>query len=54
MKWREEPMDEQNRLNEEKGRSTQRKETKKVTGREKVGNGAIRKITHGEIATKPK
>ena len=49
-------MEEQNRINEEKDRNThQRQETEVVTGREKVGEGASRKMgTQGEIATKPK
>ena len=47
-------MEEQNRINEEKDRNThQRQETEMVTGREKVGEGASRKMgTQGEIATK--
>ena len=48
-------MKEQNRVNEENYRNTQRKETEVVTGRENVGEGAIKKMgTQGEIATKPK
>ena len=47
-------MVEQNRVNEENDRSTQRQETEVITGREK-GEEAIRKIrTQGEIATKLK
>ena len=54
MMSREEPMEEQNRVNEEKDRNIQRQETKLATGREKVDEGAIRKMgTKGEIATKP-
>ena len=49
MRRREKSMEEQNRLNEENDRNTQRQGTKVLTGREKVGEGAIRKI-----ATKPK
>ena len=37
MRRREEHLDEQNRINEEKDISTQRQETEEVTGREKVG-----------------
>ena len=55
MRRREKPMEEQNRVNEEKDRNTQRQETEVIIGREKVGKEAIRKIgTQGEIATKPK
>ena len=47
-------MEEQNSVNEEKDSNMQRQETKKVTGREKVSEGAIRKIwKQGKIATKP-
>ena len=41
---REEPMKEQNRVNEEKDRNTQRQETEVVTVREKVGERAIKKV----------
>ena len=45
----------ENRVNEEKDRNTQRRETEMVTGREKVGEEAIRKMgTKGETAIKPK
>ena len=37
-------MEEQNRVNEEKGRNIRRKETGEVAGREKVGEGAIKKM----------
>ena len=51
----EEPMEEQNRLNKEKDRKTQRQETELVTGRVKVGEGAIRKVkTQGVCTPKPK
>ena len=54
MKRREEPMEEQSRVNEENDRNTQRQETV-VTGREKVDEVAIKKMgTQGVIATKPK
>ena len=54
MKRREEPMEEQNSVNEENDSKTQRQETEEVAGREKVGKGAIRKMEkQGEIATKP-
>ena len=46
-------MVEQNRVNEEKDRNTQREETEVITKREKVDKEAIRKMgTQGEIATK--
>ena len=52
---RDEPMKKQNRENEEKDSDTHRQETEKVAGREKVGDGAIkRRRTQKEIATKPK
>ena len=52
---REKPMEEQNRVNKEKDRNIWRRETKIVTGREKVGEWAIKKMgTQGEIATKLK
>ena len=52
---REKPMEEQNRVNEENDKNIQRQETEVVTGREKVGKGAIWKMrTQGEIAIKPK
>ena len=55
MRRKKEPIEEKNRLNEEKDKNTQRQKTEVVTGREKVGEGAIRKMgTQGEIATKPK
>ena len=55
MRRREESMEEQNRVNREKDINTQKQETEVVTGREKVGKGAIRKlVTQGEIATNPK
>ena len=55
MRRKKEPIEEKNRLNEEKDKNTQRQKTEVVTGREKVGEGAIRKIgTQREIATKPK
>ena len=48
-------MEEQNRVNEEKSRNTPRQKTEVVTGREKVGEGATRKVrTQGECATKLK
>ena len=48
-------MKEQNRVNEENDRNTQRQETEVVTGIEKLGERAIRKMgTRGEIATKLK
>ena len=48
-------MDEQNRVNEVKYTNTQRQEIEVVTGRDKVSEGAIRKIgKQGEIPTKPK
>ena len=40
----EEPMEEQNRVNEEKDINTQKQETEEVAGREKVGKGSIRKM----------
>ena len=47
-------MEEQNRVNKEKDRNTQRQETEVVTEREKVGEGAIREVrTHDESAPKP-
>ena len=53
--WRrDEPMKKQNRENEEKYSDTHRQEIEEATGREKVGEGAIRKRTQEEIATKPK
>ena len=42
MRKRKENMEEQNRVNEVKDKNTQRQE--EVAGREKVGEGAIRKI----------
>ena len=52
---REKPMEEQNRVNEENDKNIQRQETEVVTGREKVYEGAIRKMgTQEEIATKLK
>ena len=46
-------MKNQKRENEEKDRDTHRQEIKEATGREKVGEGAIRKRrTQEEIATK--
>ena len=48
-------MEEQNRVNEEKDRNTQRQETKVATERVKVDKGAIRKMeTQREIVTNPK
>ena len=48
-------MEEQNSVNKEKDSNTQRQETQEVAGREKVGEGAIRKMEkQGEIATKLK
>ena len=44
MRSREEPMEEQNRINEEKKKNTQRQQTDLVTEREKVGEGTIRKM----------
>ena len=46
MRRREKPMKQQNRVNEDKDRNTQRQERVVATGREKVGEG--------KIATKPK
>ena len=37
MRRTKDPMEKQNRVNEEKYRNTQRQETEKVTGREEVG-----------------
>ena len=55
MMSREEPMEEQNRVNEEKDRNTQREETEVVTRREKVGKRAIKKMgTQRETVTKSK
>ena len=51
MRRSKEPVEEQNRFNEEKDRNTQTQETEVATGRE----GAIRNVgTQGEIATKLK
>ena len=48
-------MKEQNSGKEEKDNNTQRRESKEVAGKEKVGEGAIRKMGKKvEIATKPK
>ena len=48
-------MKKQNSESEEKDSDTHRHETEKATGREKVGEGAIRKRRpQEEIATKPK
>ena len=53
MRRREEPIEEHNRVNEEKDISTQGQETKMVTRREKVGEGTIRKMgAQKEIANK--
>ena len=42
-------------MNEEKYSNTQRQEIEEVAGRDKMGEGAIRKMRkQGEIATKPK
>ena len=41
---REEPREEQNRVNEEKESNTQRPEIQEVTWKEKVGEGIIRKV----------
>ena len=55
MRRREEPMEEQNKLNEEKDRNIQSQEADMVTGRMNVDDGSIRKVrTQGESATKPK
>ena len=55
MRRREKPIEEQNRVNEEKDRKAQRQQIEVVTGREKVGEGAIKKMgTQEEIATKLK
>ena len=55
MRRRDEPMEEQNRVKMKKMTNTQKQETEAVTGREKLGKEAIRKMeTQGEIATKPK
>ena len=55
MRRREEPMEGQNKINEEKDNNIQRQETEEVVGREKIGEGAIKKMgKQGEIATKPK
>ena len=43
MRRRVEPMEEQNKLNEEKDINTQRQETEVVTRREKVGNQEYKK-----------
>ena len=52
---RDEPMKMQNRENKEKDSDTHSQETEEATGREKVGEGAIRKRrTQEEIATNPK
>ena len=51
MKSREEPMKKQNRVNEEKNRNTQKQETEVITGREKVGEGVIRKVRTQEEST---
>ena len=48
MRKKEKPMEEQNRVNKEKDRTTQRQKTKVVAGREKVGEGAIRRREHKE------
>ena len=51
----DEPMKNQNTENEEKDSDTHRQETEEARGREKVGEGAIRKRKkQEEIATKPK
>ena len=48
-------MKKQNRENEEKDSDTYRQETEEATGREKIGEGGIRKRrTQEEIATKLK
>ena len=55
MRRKEEPMADQKSVNEEKNRHTQRQEIEVITEREKIGDGAIRKMeTHREIDTKPK
>ena len=55
MRKGDEPMRKQNGENEEKDSDTHRKETEEATGREKVGEGAIRRRrTQEEIATKLK
>ena len=55
MRKREEPMEVQNSVNEESDSNTQRQETEGVARREKVGEGAIRKMgKQREIVTKSK
>ena len=55
MRKRKEPMEEQNRVNEENGRNIQTQETEVVTGRKNVDKEAIRKMgTQEEIVTKLK
>ena len=54
MRRKEEPMEEQNSVNEEEDSNTQRQETEEVAGREKVGEQLGRLGNQGEIATKPK
>ena len=55
MRRKEEPMEQQNRINEEKNTNIQGEETEEVAGREKVDEGAIRKMgTQEEIAIKLK
>ena len=55
MRRREEHVEEQNKVNEEKDINIQRQETEVVTGGENVGKGTIKIIgTQGEISTKSK
>ena len=48
-------MEEQNKVNEENNKNTQRQETEEVTRREKISDGIIREMgKQGEISIKPK